>query len=108
MIALRTDRLKTLREQHGWSQRELSRLCGLGEGQVGKYESGQTDPSSTHLKIIAEKLGVSTDYLLGMSDDPRGQIGGGELTDDERSIVDSFRRDGWAGVIHLSADRVAK
>jgi transcriptional regulator with XRE-family HTH domain len=107
-VALRTDRLRTLREQHGWSQRELARVCGLGETQISKYESGQSDPSSTNVKIIAQALEVSIDYLLGASDDPRGQFGQGELSAEERELLGAFRQDRWSGVMRLMADRVPK
>lgn len=87
--ALRADRLRMWREKHGWSQRELARLCGLGEAQVNKYENGQTDPSAKYLKAIAEKLGVSTDYLLGLTDSPHGQLGD-TLKAEERRLLDAL------------------
>lgn len=105
-IALRVDRLKALREQHGWSQRELSGLCGLGTSAIGTYERGEVEPTAKHLKIVAEKLVVSTDYLLGLSDDPRGQLGDKELNDDERAVVQALRRGGWPAVIRVVADRM--
>jgi transcriptional regulator with XRE-family HTH domain len=106
--ALRTDRLKALREKRGWSQRELARLCGLGEAQIGKYESGQTDPTVTSLKTIADKLDVSADYLLGISDDPRRHIDASALSDEEYQMLRIFRRDGWTGVIRLGAEKIGK
>lgn len=105
---LRTDRLQSLREERGWSQRELSRICGLGDAQISKYERGETDLTAVHLKSIAEKLEVSTDYLLGLSDEPRGQLGDTELNEHERAVLEALRRDGWVGVIHLAADKLAK
>ncbi len=104
---LRTDRLRELRETHGWSQRELARLCNLGEAQVGKYESGHTEPTASSLKIIADKLDASVDYLLGISDEPR-RIDVTKLTDDEYQVLDTFRRTGWSGVIRLGAERLSK
>lgn len=105
---LRTDRLREAREKHGWSQRELARLCGLGEAQIHRYETGVSDPAAKYLKIIADKLGVSADYLLGLSDNLRGQLGDSELSEDERAVLDAFRRDNWAGVVRLGVDRLAK
>jgi len=107
-IALRVDRLRELREQRGWSQRELARRCGFGEAQVRKYENSETDPSSTYLKLMAEQLDVSTDYLLGMSDDPRGQFGDGKINDDEQAMLNTFRRDGWPGILRLGAEQISK
>ena len=106
--ALRIDRLRQLREEHGWSQRELARLCGFGDAQIRKYEIGMSDPSATYLKLMADHLGVSTDYLLGNTDNPHIHLGNNDLSSEEIIIVETFRRDGWSGVIRLSAEHVTK
>jgi transcriptional regulator with XRE-family HTH domain len=105
-IGLRVDRLKALREQHGWSQRELARLCDLGITAISKYERAESDPSSGHLKIMAEKLDVTADYLLGLTDNPKGLSGNDELTDDEQAVLLALRRDGWRGVARVLAERL--
>ncbi|MEP7284378.1 MAG: helix-turn-helix transcriptional regulator [Chloroflexota bacterium] len=86
---MRTDRLKTLREQRGWTQRELAQRAGIGDSQINKYEAGSHDPSATSIKSIAEQLGVSTDYLLGLTDHPRGSYGDA-LTPEERQWVGAY------------------
>jgi transcriptional regulator with XRE-family HTH domain len=86
---IQTDRLKAWREKRGWSQRELARLCGLGIAQVSKYENGHTDPSASVLKTISSQLGVSADYLLGLSDSPRGDLAT-SLRDDERKLLEAL------------------
>lgn len=103
--ALRTDRLKALREQHGWTQRELSQRCGLGDSQINKYESGLHDPSATYLKLIAEQLGVSTDYLLGLTDHPRGSYGD-VLTPEERNLVDAYTNGDNATLLEMITQRM--
>jgi transcriptional regulator with XRE-family HTH domain len=107
-MALRTDRLRALREQHEWSQRELARLCGLGVTMINKYENGESDPSATNLQLIADQLDVSADYLLGRTDDPRGHVGDGQMNDEERAVLEAFRREGWPGILRLGADRLSK
>jgi transcriptional regulator with XRE-family HTH domain len=102
---LRTDRLRATREQRGWSQRELARLCGLGEAQVNKYEKGHTDPSATYLKIMAETLGVSSDYLLGLSDMPNGQLGDA-LKSDERQLLDAYIANDNASLLEMITERM--
>src|SRR5262245_30573735 len=106
MIALQVDRLKELRETHGWSQRELSRMCGLDVTLIGKYERGEIDPSAITLKLMAEKLGVSADYLIGLSDDPHSLSDSSELSEDERAIVEAFRCNGWPGVARVMSERM--
>lgn len=107
-FSLRRDRLKDLREQRGLSQRELARLCGLGETQINKYENGLSDPSSTNLTAIARQLDVSTDYLVGLTDDPKLLVREPELNPDERVMLETYRREGWSGVIRLGAERLAR
>lgn len=85
-------RLKTARESRGLSQRELAQLCGFGEKQIWRYESGGSDPSSEHLTIIAKVLEVSTDYLLGLVDEPRKvYVSDDKLTPVERKLIDAVR-----------------
>lgn len=105
-ISLDINRLREIRERLGWSQRQLARRCGIGDAQINKYESGLSDPSSAILKRIAEVLGVSTDYLFGLTDDPHGHLGDGQLKDDERAMLEAYRRSGWPGVARLMADEM--
>jgi transcriptional regulator with XRE-family HTH domain len=105
---LRGDRIRLTREQRGWSQRELSRRAGLSVNQVTRYEAEEIDPTATNLKSIAETLDVSVDYLLGLTINPQGNASDCDLNEDERDMVEVFRREGWTGVIRLGADRVGK
>jgi transcriptional regulator with XRE-family HTH domain len=105
-IGLRVDRLKALREERGWSQREMARLCGLGITSINKYELSEVDPSSAHLKAMAATLDVSADYLLGLTNDPKGFSGNADLNDDEQAVLHALRRDGWRGVARVLADRL--
>ena len=107
-IALKADRLRVLREQHGWSKRELALMCGLGENQVLKYERGENDPSCMSLKLVAEKLDVSTDYLLGLTDSPRGHVGDDRLNEEEQAVLKMLRQEGWSGVIRLGAEKLSR
>jgi len=75
---------------------------------VGKYEVGENDPTGYILKSLAEQLQVTTDYLLGLTDDPYIQVREPELTSEERIILENFRDNGWVGVIRLGAERLSK
>lgn len=86
------DRLKATRELRGWSQRELATMCGFGEKQIWRYENGNSDPSAEHLTVIAKALEVSTDYLVGLVDEPhKVWEGEEELTAIERKLVNAVR-----------------
>jgi hypothetical protein len=75
---------------------------------IQKYETGVNDPTSYTLKLIAEQLEVSVDYLLGMTDDPRIQVREPSLDDAERAMLEIYRREGWSGIIRLAAERLSK
>ncbi len=60
------------------------------------------------LKLLAEQLKVSVDYLLGLSDDPESQIHESNLKTEERRIIETFRRESWPGVIRLGGERLSK
>jgi transcriptional regulator with XRE-family HTH domain len=92
----------------GLSQIALARACNLGDNLIYRYEKGLNDPTTESLKAIADKLGVSSDYLLGLTNDPRGHNGDSDLSEDERDVIEVLRREGWRGVIHLGADRLAR
>jgi transcriptional regulator with XRE-family HTH domain len=107
-IGFQAERLKRLREARNLSQRELARQCGFSETLIRKYEAGESDPAGYFIRVIASKLEVSADYLLGLTNAPRGFVGDGTFSVDEATVVEALRRDGWSGVIRLAADRLAK
>jgi len=83
------ERLKGAWQQRHISQRELARRCGLGENSLYLYENNKGDPSVDSLISIAKELRVSTDYLLGLSDNPLGHFGD-ELRSDEQRLLEAY------------------
>lgn len=57
-------RLKTLRKQKAWSQKELAAKVGIRFQQLNKYESGLNTPPAEMLVKLADTLAVSVDFLL--------------------------------------------
>jgi len=63
-------RLRVARAYKGWSQTELARRAGINNMQLSKLERGITkDITGRTLRALCEALGVSPQYLLGMTDD---------------------------------------
>lgn len=58
--------LKECRKAKGMSQATLSRLLGVTQQAVGKWETGRSNPDPEMLVRLAEVLGTTTDYLLGL------------------------------------------
>jgi len=57
-------RLKDLRKQRSWSQKELAAKVEIRFQQLNKYESGLNIPPAEMLVKLADALGVTVDYLL--------------------------------------------
>jgi ribosome-binding protein aMBF1 (putative translation factor) len=46
-----------LREQHGWSQRELAERAGMKQPQLARLETGQVEPKLDTLQRLAKAMG---------------------------------------------------
>jgi transcriptional regulator with XRE-family HTH domain len=64
-------RLQETRERLGLKQEEVGAVIGKTKSAISYYETGKRDPSPSELAIIAKLLKVSTDYLIGATNDPR-------------------------------------
>lgn len=54
----------------GLSQEELAERCGFRYQVISRLERGHQDIYAMRLARIAQELGVSADYLLGLQDTP--------------------------------------
>ena len=64
------ERLKALRKNKGVTQKQLSVSLNVTERAVVAYESGKMKPSFDAINSLADYFDVSTDYLLGRTDNP--------------------------------------
>jgi len=62
------ERLKQERLYRGLTQENLGHAIGIRNVTISQYESGARTPSSTILSKLASVLGVSTDYLLDLTE----------------------------------------
>jgi transcriptional regulator with XRE-family HTH domain len=65
-----SNRLKELRSQKKKTQKEIAAFLGITRQGYGNYENGVTEPDTETIQKLADFFGVSTDYLLGRTDDP--------------------------------------
>lgn len=64
------NRIRSLREEAGMTQKELAvRLGAKGGAVVSKYENGINPLPEEVLRLLSIIFGVSVDYVLGLSDD---------------------------------------
>ena len=64
-------RLKQLRTERGMSQVRLAMELSVSQHTVSRYETGEREADYAMLIRIADLFGVSVDYLLGRTDDPK-------------------------------------
>jgi transcriptional regulator with XRE-family HTH domain len=92
------ERLKTARDRlRKWSQAELAAKAGLPPTSIAHFEAGARKPSFDTLRKVANALEVTTDYLLGRTDDPGLAEAGdplyrdvGKLTGNDRELARDF------------------
>lgn len=64
------ERIKHLRTERGMSQEAVGKVIGVKRYSVYGYEKGNNFPEVPGLITLADYFGVSTDYLLGRTDNP--------------------------------------
>ena len=92
-----SQRLRAAREYRGLTQNDLAKLSGINPAAISHFETGGRKPSFDNLLLLASKLDVTTDYLLGRvdnikdlagADTPHRQYNG--LQDSDRKFVDEL------------------
>ena len=60
------ERIKSLREDAGYSQSELARKLDVTRSSVNAWEQGLSIPTTHYIVELAKLFHVSADYLLGL------------------------------------------
>ena len=91
-------RLKKEREKRNWSQKFVAEKIGITNTVLSNYERDYRDPDTETLKKLADLYGVSTDYLLGLTDNPQPKksviVAGQEieLTQEELKLFEELKK----------------
>lgn len=59
-------RLRRVRKERGMTQSDLAAGSGIQLRSIANYETGQTMPGGKALRLLAQHLRCSTDFLLGV------------------------------------------
>ena len=82
-----------IRNERGYSQRDLAERCGVSPAEISRVESGKRQkPSPAVLRAIADTLVISYPYLMQLA-------GYMESTGDEEPAAEEVFRDGRTGRI---------
>jgi repressor LexA len=63
-------KMQTLREAQGLSQRDLGLLIGVTNASISRYEKAEMEPRRSVIEAYARYFRVSPLWLLGLTDDP--------------------------------------
>lgn len=61
------DRLKYCLEKRGITQKDFADRMNVMEMTVSKWINGKSQPRADYIVVMCRKLGVSADWLLGMT-----------------------------------------
>ena len=84
-------RLKILRNEKNLLQKDVANAINVGRTTYVKYENGDSEPSMKILVQLANFFEVSTDYLLGKTNEKNKPADSGEPLKENMVI---FHRDG--------------
>ncbi len=89
------ERLVNLRKSKGFTQKEISFELGLERTTYVKYETGGIQPPNDMIIKLAELFGVTTDYLLGVTENPVPEP---KIPNGLKEIVEAFNRKEFEGL----------
>lgn len=108
---LRGDRLRQLRASEQKSAEVASQELKMSRSQLLNYENGKSDATGDVIVRLAQYYGVSTDYLLGLTEAPYP----GGLHDmrhtwgfDEMTLLRAWRNGDFLEIIKMVFTRLKK
>lgn len=92
------ERIKKSCKENGTSMNALEKELGLGNGTIRLWDT--KEPGSNKVIMVAERLGLSLDYILTGKE-------AGDLTPEEQQLVDLYRQAderGKRSILRLAQD----
>ena len=71
VMIMEIKRIRDLREDNDKTQQQIAEVLNMHRSVYRRYENGERETPAWVIVKLAEYYCVSTDYLLGLSDDPR-------------------------------------
>ncbi|WP_141432999.1 helix-turn-helix domain-containing protein [Bacillus sp. 03113] len=91
-------RLKSLRGKK--TQEEVSKVIGISRARYSHYENDRVEPDNDILNKMADYYGVTTDYLLGRTNEQNQTI------KEESSIISEYRKKAIEEIHKMSEEDV--
>lgn len=100
----RSDRLLKILEATDMNQDEFAAFLGMDQAQFNRYINEAAEPTAALVVRMATRLDITTDYLLGLSDEPNIELKTVELSGDEKEFSELVEKKG----IKRSIDDLSK
>ncbi|WP_051276649.1 helix-turn-helix domain-containing protein [Desulfovirgula thermocuniculi] len=106
-MATFSERLKMLRKQRGYLQKELASIVGVKRGTIASWESGRV-PELRWVERLADVFNVSTDYLLGRTNDPTPKSARREMEQEAEKSLRSLEQTKESSVKNTEQEKDTK
>ena len=100
-------RVKQLRKEKSWTQKELANQIGSSYAQLNKYESGQNTPPLDRLLLLAVTLDTTVDFLISGNLPENIPIYNTRLIQ-RMQVIETFESDERETVLKLLDGMIAK
>ncbi|MDI6617864.1 MAG: helix-turn-helix transcriptional regulator [Clostridiales bacterium] len=67
-MATFSERMRVLRKEKSISLEKLADILGTTKATLSRYENNMREPKAEFVQQLADYFGVSTDYILGLTD----------------------------------------
>src|SRR5579859_5617442 len=93
IMPLYSERLLSRRQALDMTQKDVAQAIGVKNyQQYASWETGEHRPSVEYVEKLALALHCSTDYLLGLVNDPGATLEEADLSEDERGLLRLYRK----------------
>ena len=83
-------RVRERRKYHRLTQQQLAAQLGVSQSIICEYETRKSTPSLKMLSCLAVVLCTSTDYLLGLTDDPHPAFSKNTISETEQDLLQAY------------------
>ena len=101
-----TERIKKVVKEKKVSMTQLNEICELSENTISQSAKSTYGMKAKNLYMIADYLGVSVDYLLGRTDEPKtingNSIRTGDITGDNNANINATKKDSNKEITELA------
>lgn len=103
-MSLFLSRFREILSESGKMQKDICADLGIPKQKLSNWKTGYSEPNFDDIIMLANYFDVSTDYLLGLSDELGASVSSpAALPADEKELLDLYRQLNYEGKQRLIA-----